>query len=94
MKKFMKMAFAVVAFAAVGLSSYKAYGSYTAANMSEEDLLIAENVLALSDYTGQGCKHYGTVGCTNDSRRYSCKEGSGPTCTIHCGVKHEYWNCH
>ena len=49
MKKIIKMAFAVVAFAAVGLGSYKAYGSYTAANMSEEDLLIAENVLALSE---------------------------------------------
>ena len=55
MKKFMKMAFAVVAFAAVGLGSYKAYGSYTAANMSEEDLLIAENVEALSQSKeGQG----------------------------------------
>lgn len=49
MKKIIKMAFAVVAFAAVGLGSYKAYGSYTAANMSEEDLLLAENVLALSE---------------------------------------------
>ena len=48
----MKMAFAVVAFAAVGLGSYKAYGSYTAANMSEEDLLLAENVEALSDPEG------------------------------------------
>ena len=52
MKKFMKMAFAVVALVAVGLGSYKAYGSYTAANMSEEDLLMAENVLALSDPGG------------------------------------------
>ena len=43
------MAFAVVALVAVGLSSYKAYGSYTAANMSEEDLLLVENVLALSE---------------------------------------------
>ncbi len=49
MKNLFKIAFAVVAFAAVGLGSYKAYGSYTAANMSEEDLLIAENVLALSE---------------------------------------------
>lgn len=49
MKKIMKMAFAVVAFAAVGLGSYKAYSSYTAVNMSEENLLFAENVLALSD---------------------------------------------
>lgn len=50
MKKILKIAFAVVAFAAVGLSSYKSYGSYTAANdMSEEDLLLVEDVLALSD---------------------------------------------
>ncbi len=54
MKKFMKMAFAVVAFAAVGLGSYRAYGSYTAANMSEEDLLITENVLALSEGNSDG----------------------------------------
>ncbi len=49
MKNLFKIAFAVVAFAAVGLGSYKAYGSYTAANMSEENLLTLENVLALSD---------------------------------------------
>ncbi len=48
MKKIFKMAFAVVAFAAVGLGSYKAYSSYTAANMSEEDLLMAENIEAFS----------------------------------------------
>ena len=47
-KKFIKATLAVAAIAAVGLSSYKAYGSYTAANMSEEELLWAENVLALS----------------------------------------------
>ena len=44
----MKMAFAVVAFAAVGLGSYRAYGSYTAANMSEEDMLLSENIEALN----------------------------------------------
>lgn len=48
----MKMTFAVVAIAVVGLGSYKAYGSYTAANMSEEDLLVAENVLAISESGG------------------------------------------
>ncbi len=63
MKKIFKMAFAVVAIASVGLGSYKAYGSYTAANMSEESLLMAENVLALSDATCD-CKNitcYSTI---------------------------------
>ncbi len=41
--------FAVAAIATVGLGSYKAYDSYTAANMSENDLLLAKNVLALTD---------------------------------------------
>lgn len=49
MKNIFKISFAVITVAIVGLGSYKAYGSYTAANMSEEDLLIAENVLALSE---------------------------------------------
>lgn len=48
-QKKIKAFFAVAAFAAVGLGSYKAYGSYTAANMSENDLLLAENALALTD---------------------------------------------
>ena len=51
-KNIFKSVFAVAAIAAVGLGSYKAYGSYTAANMSEEDLLLQENVLALSENTG------------------------------------------
>ena len=34
MKKYFNMTLAVAAFAAVGLGSYKAYNSYTAANMS------------------------------------------------------------
>lgn len=79
MKKFMKMAFAVVAFAAVGLGSYNAYGSYTAANMSEEDLLLAEDVLALSD-----AKPKRKV--TSDS---SCITG-GPgstSCSIEAGIE-------
>lgn len=50
-KNFFKSAFVVATIAAVGLGSYKAYGSYTAANMSANDLLFAENVLALSDGT-------------------------------------------
>ncbi|MDE5998561.1 MAG: hypothetical protein K2H04_00555 [Bacteroidaceae bacterium] len=48
-KKIFKAFFAVAAIATVGLGSYKAYGSYMATNMSENDLLLQENVLALSD---------------------------------------------
>lgn len=43
-----KTALVVAVVAAVGFSSYKAYGSYVAGNVSEEDLLLAENVEALS----------------------------------------------
>lgn len=48
-KNFFKATLAVAAIATVGLGSYKAYGSYTAANTADNDLLIAENVLALAD---------------------------------------------
>ena len=47
-KKFVKATLAVAAIAAVGLSSYKAYGSYVAANASEEESLLSENIEALS----------------------------------------------
>lgn len=49
MRKLTKTALAVAAIAAVSLGSYKAYRSYIVANMPEEDLLLAENVLALAD---------------------------------------------
>ena len=47
-KKFLKATLVVAAIAAVGLGSYKAYGSYIAANMSDEELLTAENIEALA----------------------------------------------
>ena len=47
-RKLFKSLFAVAAIAAVGLGSYKAYGSYVTANMSEDDLLWAENVEAIT----------------------------------------------
>lgn len=57
MKKKIKTALLMAVVAAVGFCSYKAYGSYVAGNVSEEDLLLAENVEALSagdsqDYSG------------------------------------------
>ena len=48
MNKIFKATLAVAAIAAVGMGSYKAYGSYEANSMSVEDLLLAENVEALS----------------------------------------------
>jgi len=48
MKNIFKATFAVAAVAAIGMGSYKAYGSYVATNMSEDDLLLAENVEAIS----------------------------------------------
>lgn len=63
MRKLTKTALAVAAIAAVSLGSYKAYRSYIVANMPEEDLLLAENVLALADMPTdvvlkQIAKHY------------------------------------
>ena len=86
MKKFMKMTFAVVAIAVVGLGSYKAYGSYTAANMSEEDLLVAENILALSDPGGSNNDEEHIKECwirTGESlnaKHYSCSNGDEWSC--------------
>lgn len=94
MKNFTKFALTIAIVAAVGMGSYNAYESFFTKNMSEDDLLLSENVLALSEaFNGQGCKHYQTLGCSGDTRRFSCSEGGGPTCTINCGVKHEFMNC-
>ncbi len=80
MKNLFKIAFAVVAFAAVGLGSYKAYGSFTAANMSEEDLLLAENVLALSDAGGGK-----TVSCYCKTNWFSSNVCSANASGSYCG---------
>ena len=78
-KNFIKATLAVAAIAAVGLGSYKAYGSYTAANMSANDLLLAENVLALSDNNG-GC-----VSTNNGYREWK-------TSSVF-GSKKEFYDC-
>ncbi len=54
MKKFLKIAFAVVAFAAVGLGSYKAYGSYSS-SYSVRRSLLSENVEAMSRSESDVC---------------------------------------
>ncbi len=69
-QKKIKAFFAVAAIAAVGLGSYKAYGSYTAANMSEEDLFLAENVSALSQ-------------SDVNSHRYPKRDGNPDFCTLY-----------
>ena len=87
-KNVFKATFAVVAIAAVGLGSYKAYDSYTAANMSEEDLLLTEDVLALSDPVPKG----------NGEKK--TKDGGFEDCDImvcsSCGLQAPgscFWSC-
>lgn len=84
-KKLFKAFFAVAAIATVVMSSYKAYGSYTAANMSDEDLLMQENVEALAS-NGEGS---GT-GNTGPRQKYDCPfilTGDGFNCA--CTNEHE-----
>ena len=95
MKKVFKTIFAVVAVAAVGFGSYRTYGSYMADNMSNEDLLLAENVLALSELTpSNGCNLKGWTGFCQGRRgggHAICDSENGTQhCTIHCGVNHTH----
>lgn len=53
-KKFFKATFAVAAITTAGLGMFKAYGTYMFANMTDEELLMAENVLALSSGESSG----------------------------------------
>ena len=76
-KKFCKSFVAFAAVAVVGFGSYKAYGSYLAANMSEEDLLLAENVEALSETQETG---YGEI----------CVRISGGPCYVRTFGPKEY----
>lgn len=74
MKNLFKMAFAVVAFAAVGvgsINSYKAYASSTEIN----NVMFTENVLALSDNnSGSNSQYpYNTVCGAPTSKRKTCK---------------------
>ena len=91
-KNFIKATFAVAAIVTVGLGSYKAYGSYTAANMSEEDILLMENVLAISETNGHGDHQFmGYIKCKNDKytkmQQYCAdSDDSKVRCSYDCGV--------
>ena len=95
MKKVIKTVLAVVTIAAVGMGSYKVYDSYVGANMSEEDLLLAENVLALSENVPNGTvdviKGHKTCHklCTDKSKKqaYQYKDADGKWKT-----GYYYWN--
>ena len=69
----MRISLAVAALAMAGVGAMKTYGAYTAANMSDSDLLLAENVEALSDCESiNGKKNNGH--CTHDDHlRYFCE---------------------
>ena len=57
------MVLAVVAVAAASFGGYKAHGAYVAANMSEDELLMMENVEALSQTEpANGCDQKGWTG--------------------------------
>lgn len=75
-----KTFFAVAAIVAVGLGSYKAYESYTAANMSDEDLFLAENIEAMSNgesqgYTAEFCYQSSSTGL--GGQKTVCASGTG-----------------
>ena len=79
-KNIFKSAFAVAAIAAVGLGSYNVYCSYTADNISANDLLLAENVLALSDAGGGK-----TVSCYCKTNWFSSNVCSANASGAYCG---------
>lgn len=79
-KKIFKAFVAYAAVAVVGISSYKAYGSYMAANMSGDDLLLTENVLALSDVSGDK-----TVSCYCKTKWFSPNICSANASGNYCG---------
>ncbi len=54
MKKTLKTAMFAFAVVAAGLSGYKAYNAYQVSNMSETELLLAENLSALSEKVENG----------------------------------------
>lgn len=54
MKKTLKTAIFAFAVVAAGLSGYKAYDAYQLSNMSETELLLAENLSALSEKVENG----------------------------------------
>ena len=63
----------MAAMAMAGVGAMKTYGAYTAANMSDSELLLMENVEALSDCECvDGKKNNGH--CTHDDHlRYFCE---------------------
>lgn len=48
MKISFRSTFAIVAVTAIGIEAYRAYESWPASNISKEELLLVENVEALS----------------------------------------------
>lgn len=48
-KKIFKTLFAFATIATISFGSYKAYGTYVVANMPEKDLVLSENIEALSN---------------------------------------------
>ena len=84
MKKIFKTAMFAVAVMAAGLGAYKSYNAYQTANTSPEELLLIENVLALSsEHGGSSC--YTQSECQNKNgvwNHYSqCVDGGAGSFT-------------
>ena len=95
MKKTINMVLSLVAVAAASFGGYKAHCAYVAANMSEDELLMMENVEALSQTEpANGCDQKGWTGtCQNrgGAGNYICSTTNGTShCTIHCGTPHKH----
>ena len=75
----MRISLALAAMAMAGVGAMKTYGAYTAANMSDSDLLLAENVEALSscEITKKGKV---VLRCTGDNRCSTTYLGYTLTC--------------
>ena len=92
MKSVFKATLAVVAVAATGMGTYKGYGAHIADNTSTEDLLLAENIVALAsgddgssdDYVWIRGKQIGTCYARRKKgEQYDCSNANHPkTCKV------------
>ena len=82
-KKTMRICLALAALAMAGVGAMKTYGAYTAANMSDSELLLMENVEALSKSEVYGGYTRSTGKCKSPCSYktwVSCKSGGSDVC--------------
>ena len=87
----MRISLAVAAMAMAGVGAMKTYGAYTAANMSDSDLLLAENVLAVCE-NGSGSSvtcytHFGEYWKSRGGTKAPLCPTAGTKCSSNTGYK-------